>query len=101
MSRAIEAATTMPAEIFGVRQKARIEPGMDADLVLIDREESREIAAADVISKAGWTPYEGRKVSGFPKLTMVRGKVVYQEGKFSNSHWGKPLVFHDPKLVQP
>lgn len=66
-----------PAEIFGLARKGRIEPGRDADLVLVDPEERHEIAGDRLHSKCGWTPYEGRE-GIFPELTIVRGEVVYE-----------------------
>jgi len=65
-----------PAEIFDLPGKGRIEPDADADLVLVDLDEAREVRGADLHTNCEWTPFEGR--SGvFPDLTMVRGTVVY------------------------
>ena len=66
-----------PADVFDLSRKGRIEAGADADLVLFDPEAAREIRGADLHSRCGWTPFEGR--SGvFPDLTMVRGRTVYE-----------------------
>jgi len=66
-----------PADVFDLPRKGRVEPGADADLVLVDPEASREIRAKDRHSKCGWTPFEG--VEGvFPELTLVRGSVAYE-----------------------
>ncbi|RDI72009.1 dihydroorotase [Halopelagius longus] len=69
------------AEIFDLPKKGRVEVGRDADLVLFDPEETREIRGDELHSKCGWTPFEGR-TGVFPDLTMVRGTVVYDEGTF-------------------
>jgi dihydroorotase len=66
-----------PADIFGLPTKGRIEEGMDADLVLVDPENSREIRGEDLHSKCGWTPFEGKR-GVFPELTLVRGHVAYE-----------------------
>lgn len=92
-ARAIEAASEEPARIFGIRGKGRVEPGFDADLVLIDPEASHEVGSADVVSRAGWTPYEGRRLRGFPRCTIVRGKAVFQAGRFAAGPWGRPVPF--------
>jgi len=66
-----------PAGVFDLPRKGRIEAGADADLVLFDPEATREIRGADLHSKCGWTPFEGR-TGVFPEVTMVRGAVVYE-----------------------
>ena len=65
-----------PADVFDLPRKGRVEPGRDADLVLVDLDESRAIRGADLHSKCGWTPFEGRD-GVFPSLTLGRGRVAY------------------------
>ena len=66
-----------PASVFDIPNKGRIEEGFDADLVLFDPDEVREIRGEDTHTKCDWTPFEG--MDGiFPELTMVRGTVVYE-----------------------
>ena len=65
-----------PARIFDCPRKGRVETGRDADLVLVDPDDVREIRGADLHSKCGWTPFEGWP-GVFPEWTMVRGRVVY------------------------
>ncbi|WP_425499584.1 dihydroorotase [Halogeometricum luteum] len=72
------------AEIFDLPSKGRIEVGRDADLVLFDPEESREIRGADLHSNCGWTPFEGMR-GVFPETTVVRGRVVYENGSFEDA----------------
>ena len=70
------------AEVFDLPAKGRIEPGRDADLVLVDPEDSVPISGERLHSKCGWTPFEGHH-GVFPQLTMVRGTVVYHDGEFA------------------
>jgi dihydroorotase len=70
-----------PARIFGLSRKGAIREGNDADLALYDPDNPRTIRGEDLHSKCGWTPFEGR-TGVFPKLTMVRGNVVYDGEKF-------------------
>lgn len=76
LDRVVDALSVRPAEIFGLAQKGRIAAGMDADLVFIDPRARTEISARRLHSRADWTPYEGRTAI-FPKMTMVRGEVVF------------------------
>ena len=65
-----------PARIFDLPSKGRIEPGRDADLVLVDPDTTREIRGLELHSKCGWTPFEGHE-GVFPEWTMRRGEVIY------------------------
>jgi len=79
--RDLTAAT--PAEVFDLPRKGRIAPGMDADLVLVDPDDAREIRGADLHSNCEWTPFEGRE-GVFPELTLVRGHVAFEDGEFGD-----------------
>lgn len=72
-----------PAQVFDLPRKGRIEEGRDADLVLVNPDASRTIRGDDLHSKCGWTPFEGRQ-GVFPEWTMVRGRIVYENGDFGN-----------------
>jgi len=76
------------AEIFGLDRKGRIEEGYDADLVLVDPEETITIEDGRLHSKCGWTPFEGYE-GVFPELTTVRGTVVYRDGEFADAAVGE------------
>ncbi|ACV46349.1 MULTISPECIES: dihydroorotase [Halomicrobium] len=65
-----------PADVFDLPEKGRIAEGNDADLVLVDTDDVREITGDGLHSNCGWTPFEGFE-GVFPKWTMVRGTVVY------------------------
>lgn len=71
-----------PANIFGIKEKGKIEVGYDADLVLVDMEVEKEITRAMVKSKCGWSPYEGWKLKGWPVMTYLRGNLVFKDGEF-------------------
>ena len=71
-----------PARIFGLYpRKGVIQPGSDADLLIIDPTAQRTINAADHYSGAGYTPYEGWEQRGAPWMTMLRGRVLLSRGK--------------------
>jgi dihydroorotase (multifunctional complex type) len=62
-------------------QKGALLPGSDADFVLVDPAYEQELLNEDMVSKAGWTPYHGRRVRGRPVLTALRGQVIAEEGQ--------------------
>ena len=70
-----------PALRFGLYpRKGTIEVGSDADLVVIDYEAEHTVTRDEVLSKAGYSPYEGQTLKGVPVLTTVRGRVVARDG---------------------
>ncbi len=71
-----------PAKILGIfPRKGVLLPGSDADLVVVDLEKERTLGNDDLYTKVKWSPYAGWKVKGTPVLTMVRGKIVAENGK--------------------
>ena len=73
--------STNPAKIFGLwPRKGDIRPGSDADLVIFDPRPTRTLSAAELHSRAGFSPYEGLTVRGKVHTTIARGQVVYRDG---------------------
>lgn len=84
LKRFVEVTATNPAKIFGLYpRKGTIEVGSDADLVVWDPTESRTIQDSQVFSNAGFSIYSGRKVKGWPILTIRRGEIVFENGVIS------------------
>lgn len=73
-----------PAKIFGIKGKGKILEGYDADFVMIDLKRKEEIKNEDVVSKCGWTPYNGMTTGGKVVSTFVRGNLVYNGNEFMN-----------------
>lgn len=73
-----------PAKIFGIKRKGKIEVGYEADFVMVDLKRKEEIKNEDVVSKCGWTPYEGMTTGGKVVSTFVRGNLVYNGIEFMN-----------------
>ena len=67
-----------PAETYGIAQRGRLAAGAHADLVLVDPQMTRTVTDEDQFSRCGWTPWEGRELTGWPVLTMVGGEVAYR-----------------------
>jgi len=77
LERVRDVVAATPAKIFGLDRKGRVAEGYDADLVLVDTADPREIEAAALHSACAWTPFEGLR-GVFPEVTLVRGEVVYE-----------------------
>ena len=76
LERLVEAYAQRPAEQYRLANKGRVQVGYDADLVILDPHAAWQITDADVISRAGWTPYAGREVRGQVQTVLLRGRVV-------------------------
>lgn len=82
LQRLVDAWSTTPARIFGLYpRKGTIMPGSDADLVLVDLDNQRPVRASTFPGSSGYSVYEGRILRGWPRVTLVRGTVVYSNGE--------------------
>ena len=82
-----------PAELYKIPNKGRLVEGYDADLALVDIEESKEVRDKEVFSRTGWSPFSGRVLSGWPTHTIVGGRVVFEKGVIRPGVFGEPLSF--------
>jgi dihydropyrimidinase len=80
--RFVDLTSTRPAKIYGMfPQKGSISIGADADLVLWDADREVVVESAKLHDSVGYTPYEGRKVKGWPLTVLSRGRVVVDGGE--------------------
>jgi dihydropyrimidinase len=83
LSRMIELLCVNPARLFGLYpQKGTIAVGSDADLVIFDAHKKVIISHNNLETKCDWSPYEGFKLTGYPVITISRGQIIAQNGKF-------------------
>ena len=84
------------AEAYRIPNKGVIAPGWDADLVLVDLQNSRPVRREELATKCGWSPFEGWNLTGWPVYTIVGGEVAFDRGKFNENVRGKALQFDAP-----
>ncbi|MGG0178984.1 dihydroorotase [Gottfriedia acidiceleris] len=77
LQQVINFLTTKPAEVFNLN-RGKIEVGAVADLTVIDLELEEEIDSTTFLSKGKNTPFNGWNCKGWPVMTMVNGKLVYE-----------------------
>ncbi|MBI1969316.1 amidohydrolase family protein [Candidatus Woesearchaeota archaeon] len=92
LTRIQQACCEKPAEIFGIAGKGRIEKGMDADLVLVDLKMEKPVRNDALFTRCKWSPFNGWKLQGWPMMTMVGGKVVFDHGEILQNR-GQEVVF--------
>jgi dihydroorotase len=85
--------STAVAQAYGIPNKGLIKVGYDGDLVLVDLNNYQVFQRKDVVSKCGWSPFEGWNLTGYPQVTIVGGQVVYDRGKLNTNVRGLPLQF--------
>ncbi len=92
--------STAVASAYGIPKKGAIAPGYDADLVLVDLNTYRPVKREELLTKCGWSPFEGWNLTGWPVITIVGGQVVYERGKLNSQVRGQALTFLHQKSPQ-
>ena len=93
LARFVDMTSAGPNRLFGIANKGRIAVGYDADFTIIDLKRRETITNDWVKSRAGWTPYDGVTVTGWPVGTVVRGKTVMWQGELVTASTGQPMRF--------
>lgn len=93
LEKMVELTSENPARIWGMHQKGQLEEGYDADLVLVDLEQTRTITREEQASKCGWTPWEGVQVTGWPTHTIVMGQIVMEHGVVNENAKGQEILY--------
>ena len=93
LARFVDLTSAGPARLYNIACKGRIAAGYDADFTIVDLKRSETITNQWVASKAGWTPYDGVRVTGWPVGTFVRGRRVMWQGEVTTPSTGEPVRF--------
>jgi dihydroorotase len=91
--RFVDLTSAGPARIFGIANKGRIAVGYDADVTVVDLKRRETITDRWIASRAGWTPYAGITVTGWPVGTMVRGQKAMWDGSVTAPAQGERVRF--------
>jgi len=94
IERLVDLTSHGPQRLFGLRGKGRIAVGYDADLAIVDLKRQETISNAQVASRAGWTPYDGCQVTGWPIGTLVRGRKVMWDVEILGVATGEAARFY-------
>ena len=93
LARFVDLTSAGPARIYGIAGKGRIAAGYDADVTVVDLKRRETITDRWSVSRAGWTPFDGVAVTGWPVGTFVRGHKVMWDGTLATPARGERVRF--------
>ncbi|AZV94126.1 dihydroorotase [Bordetella sp. J329] len=93
LQRLVDLTSAGPARIFGIEGKGRIALGYDADFSIVDLRARRVIRNDWIASVSGWTPYDGRAVTGWPIHTVIRGCCAVRDEALTGKPKGAAVRF--------
>jgi dihydroorotase-like cyclic amidohydrolase len=92
LERLIDCATRAPAQVYGIYpQKGTIAVGSDADLVVVDLELEKVVRAEDLQGMSDFSPFEGKRLRGWPVATIKGGRIAARDGKIVGPPAGRYL----------
>jgi dihydroorotase len=95
LERFVDLTSHGPHRLFGMARKGRIASGYDADFTVVDLKRRETITNEQAGAKAGWTPYHGKQVTGWPVGTIVRGQRVMWEAEIVEAGKGRAVEFSE------
>lgn len=95
LERFVDLTSAGAQRIYGIAGKGRIALGYDADFTIVDLNAKRRIENAWIESKAGWTPFDGMQICGWPTATIIRGHSVMRDGELLGAPIGERVAFSE------
>ncbi len=93
LEKVVEKMSHAVAVCFQIAERGYIREGYFADLVLVDLERPSGVEQGNILYKCGWSPLEGFRFPATVTHTFVNGHLVYGNGVFDESQWGRRLRF--------
>ncbi|MGZ3837090.1 MAG: dihydroorotase [Flavisolibacter sp.] len=81
------------ADCFRIKDRGYIREGYYADLAIVDLNEPTRVTKENILSKCGWSPFEGQSFPASVTHTFVNGNLVYGKEDWNESIKGKRLKF--------
>lgn len=95
LERFVDLTSHGAQRVFGIAGKGRMAEGYDADLTIVDLKARRTLRHADMATRCGWTPFDGMEVTGWPVMTIVRGRTVMRDDELIGPAAGRPVRFQE------
>lgn len=84
LQKMIEVCCVNPARIMGLTfSKGIIQPGYDADIVIMDPEKKVKLNRDMLHSRCEYTAYDGFELAGYPVMTISNGEIIVKDGEFT------------------
>jgi dihydroorotase len=93
IEKMVEKMCHAPAECFQIHNRGFIREGYYADLVIVEPNKPYTVDAGNIYYKCGWSPMESMQMPSTITHTFVNGNLVYENGRFNESHKGMRLRF--------
>ncbi len=93
IEKIVEKMAHNPAILFRIQKRGYIREGYFADLVLVDLASPWQVEKGNIVSKCGWSPFQGRTFRSQVTHTFVSGHLAFAEGRFDESARGERLMF--------
>lgn len=95
LERFVDLTSAGPARVFNIAGKGRMSLGYDADFTLVDLGAKRTITDKWIVSRCGWTPFDGFEATAWPIATVVRGNIVMHEDQLIGDPLGTAVRFQE------
>jgi dihydroorotase len=93
LEKIVEKMSHNPAILFEINRRGFLREGNYADMILVDLNSPWTVNSGNILSKCGWSPFEGTTFQSKVTHTFVSGHLAYAEGKFDESAMGHRLLF--------
>ena len=94
LERLVEAYAHAPATLFAIQDRGYLREGYFADLTLVDPAKPQVVRRDQVLSKCGWSPFEGDTFRASVAATFVNGNLVARDGEALDAPPGMRLGFN-------
>ena len=93
LERLVEATSHAPAQLFDIKDRGFLREGCFADVVLVDPDTTHTVRKEEILSKCGWSPFEGHTFRSRIAATFVNGHLAARHGRLLDPKPGMRLEF--------
>jgi dihydroorotase len=93
LEKIVEKMCHNPAILFNIKKRGFIREGYQADLCIVNPENSWTVSKENILYKCGWSPFEGTTFRSNVVITIVNGTIVYNNGVINDDYRGQRLLF--------
>lgn len=90
----VEKMCHAPAVLFGIPDRGFLRTGYKADITIVDPAAEWSVAPENILSKCGWSPWEGARFGAKIVCTIVGGRIAYDGERVAESASGERLAFN-------